>query len=329
MAGTFQPLDQKFAIVDKNGNPTDYFTRWAQKRQLDIGTSITLADLADYLAAHKLIPGTGIQLTPDGNIADGVTIHADAQAILDEITATRGAVIYRGLLGWSALLPGTAGYVLSTNGTGADPTWVAQSGGGSSAPWWFNPPLASSFTLASGDSNSLSLTNDTNAGLIIDCPNPVAGDIQRIAYRTLTTPSGDFDFKVRVEGYLPAAQYGQLMPIGVMDGVGGRIQALTLGWDGTMNIINWSGLVGYSSTPFTTTPRFNTPNWFRVQKVGTTLNYYVSTNGKTWVLTYSTTATAWLANAPNRLFVGNNYNHTSISAHQITVEYFSLTGTAV
>lgn len=133
MAGNLQPLDSKFAVVDAQGRPTEYFTRWAQQKQIDISKGITLTDLAAYLAAHKLIAGTGIQLTPDGNIADGVTIHADAQAILDEITATRGAIIYRGLLGWTALLPGTANQLLQTNGAGADPTWVNPPSGGGGA----------------------------------------------------------------------------------------------------------------------------------------------------------------------------------------------------
>lgn len=133
MAGELQPLDQQFAIVDGQGRPTLYFTKWAQQRQIDIGDSITLADLATYLAAHKLIAGTGIQITPDGDLANTPTIHADVQAILDEITATRGAMLYRGLLGWAALLPGTAGFVLSTAGAGADPLWIAAASGGSKA----------------------------------------------------------------------------------------------------------------------------------------------------------------------------------------------------
>lgn len=133
MPGTLQPLDGKFAIVDASGNPTEYFTRWAQQKQIDIGDSITLADLQAYLTAHKLIAGTGIQLTPDGDINDGVTIHADAQAILDEITVTRGTILYRGLLGWAALLPDTSGKVLSTNGAGADPSWITPAAGGGGA----------------------------------------------------------------------------------------------------------------------------------------------------------------------------------------------------
>lgn len=133
MAGSLQPLDEKFAIVGPDGRPTLYFIKWAQQRQIDITDGITLADLEAFLTAHKLVPGTGIQITPDGDINNSPTIHADVQAILDEVTATRGAMLYRGLLGWSALLPGTAGNLLQTNGAGADPTWVVPPSGGGGA----------------------------------------------------------------------------------------------------------------------------------------------------------------------------------------------------
>ena len=68
MTGTLQPLDQKFAVVDADGKPTEYFIRWAQQRQIDIGDSITLKDLQAYLTGHKLRAGSGIALTPDGDI---------------------------------------------------------------------------------------------------------------------------------------------------------------------------------------------------------------------------------------------------------------------
>lgn len=130
MSGVLQPLDQKFAIVDANGRPTEFFVRWAQQRQIDIGDSITLGDLQQFLTDHPLVEGVGIQLSPSGDIGAGVTIDADVQEILDTLTSTRGALIYRGLLGWTALLPGIAGQVLSTGGAGTDPSWITPSSGG-------------------------------------------------------------------------------------------------------------------------------------------------------------------------------------------------------
>lgn len=131
MPGTSQPLDQKFAIVDAQGRPTDYFTRWAQQKQIDIGDSITLGDLETFLTEHALQEGSGIQFTPDGDMNNSPTVAADVQEILDQISASRGTILYRGLLGWSALLPGTPGFFLKTNGAGADPSWAMGGGGGS------------------------------------------------------------------------------------------------------------------------------------------------------------------------------------------------------
>jgi hypothetical protein len=142
MVGTLQPLDKKFAIVDQNGNPTEYFIRWAQQKQIDSSQGITAAQAAEiadeianaaiveYLDNHRLQEGIGIQITPSGNLTDEPTISADIQELLDQISTTRGAIIYRGLLGWASLAPGIAGEVLSTQGAGADPSWVAQAGGG-------------------------------------------------------------------------------------------------------------------------------------------------------------------------------------------------------
>jgi hypothetical protein len=55
--------------------------------------------------------------------------------------STQGSILYRGASGWVALAPGTAGQVLSTNGAGANPSWVPQSGGGGGGlpPFYVNP----------------------------------------------------------------------------------------------------------------------------------------------------------------------------------------------
>lgn len=131
MAGDLQPLDEKFAIVGPDGRPTLYFIRWAQQRQIDIGAGLTLLQLQEYLDAHALQEGSGIQITPSGSLNESPTIAADVQEILDQISTTRGVVLYRGLLGWAALAPGAAGEFLQTAGAGADPVWAAGGAGGS------------------------------------------------------------------------------------------------------------------------------------------------------------------------------------------------------
>jgi hypothetical protein len=51
-------------------------------------------------------------------------------ALLDSsIGSTQGDVLYRGASSWSVLAPGTSGYFLQTQGSSANPTWAAASGG--------------------------------------------------------------------------------------------------------------------------------------------------------------------------------------------------------
>ncbi len=129
MAGDLQPLDEKFAIVGPDGRPTLYFIKWTQQRQIDITEGITLLQLQEYLDVHMLQEGSGIQITPDGSINNSPTIAADVQEILDQISTTRGTVLYRNASDWVGLAPGTAGDFLKTNGAGADPAWATVASG--------------------------------------------------------------------------------------------------------------------------------------------------------------------------------------------------------
>lgn len=132
MTANIQPLDRKIVIVNPDGTPTLFFIKWAQTRQIDINAGITAAQaeqlILDFMAAHALQEGSGIDLTPDGNLANNPTITAKVQAILDQVTTTRGAILFRGVAGWAALVPGTTGFFLKTNGAGADPAWSATGG---------------------------------------------------------------------------------------------------------------------------------------------------------------------------------------------------------
>lgn len=136
---TPQPLQNQMTIVNPDGTPTDYFIRWAQERQkaiLDTTDAAQVQTLAEgVLAARKLIGGVGIDVNSGSEafLSGDVTIDAKIQELLDLISSTRGSVLYRGDTAWEALAPGTAGQVLSTNGAGADPSWIAAGGGGGSS----------------------------------------------------------------------------------------------------------------------------------------------------------------------------------------------------
>ena len=71
-------------------------------------------------------------LTIKSNITGGSAIPTDnsLSAIIDAaISSTQGAVLYRGASLWTALAPGTAGQVLQSGGSAANPSWVTLSSG--------------------------------------------------------------------------------------------------------------------------------------------------------------------------------------------------------
>lgn len=64
----------------------------------------------------------------------GFTAPVTAQRLSDVLdhflgSTTRGAVMFRGPSGWTALLPGTANYFLQTKGDGVDPVWAVGASG--------------------------------------------------------------------------------------------------------------------------------------------------------------------------------------------------------
>lgn len=168
MTGNLQPLDQKFPIVTPDGRPTLYFIKWAQQKQIDISEGITaeqaLQIIEQYLADHTLQEGSGISISPSGNLSDAPTIAAEVQAILDQITNVQGSVLFRGAAGWEALAPGASGRFLRTNGAGADPSWATAGGGGGSVTFWgwgfvmlptpFNAIGSTNATLGAGSINA-------------------------------------------------------------------------------------------------------------------------------------------------------------------------------
>jgi hypothetical protein len=122
------PLQHNVQIVNSDGTPTPYFIQLLQQlyeEKNDISDQVELTAGLDLIAGAGLTGGGPL----DGSAGD-ITLSASVQAILDLITTTRGAILYKGAAVWSALLPGAAGNVLQTNGAGADPTWVAPAAGG-------------------------------------------------------------------------------------------------------------------------------------------------------------------------------------------------------
>lgn len=290
MAGELQPLAQNFKIVDENGFPTIYFIKWAQQRQIDISEGITLQNVIDYLNAHALQEGSGIQITPDGEIPHMPTIAADVQEILDQVTATRGAILYRGLLGWAALVPGTAGYVLSTNGAGADPSWIAAGGGGGGVTAQeITPtkPLAANFTLLNGGGTS-TLTDKT-FGLLLDSPS-TAGATTHFACSNTAPSAVAFTLTAKIKPTWPFTGGNYENSIILRNNTNGRLMHWAQDSGTTRMVISiWSAYATWAGDVFsgsTDTPWWP---WRRVVLAAGTLSFQVSVDGDVWyqIFTYA------------------------------------------
>lgn len=88
---------------------------------LSVARTITFPDasftVAGYFAATQRVLARN---SGGAGSAEEVT----ASQLLDWLSSTQGVILYRGASGWAALSPGTSGYVLQSNGSGADPSWV-------------------------------------------------------------------------------------------------------------------------------------------------------------------------------------------------------------
>jgi len=322
-----QPLQDRIKIVNDDGTPTQYFIRWAQIRQEDIQNTVTPAQveqaIADWALARDIIAGVG--LNGGGNLSADITLDADIQELLNLISTTRGSVLYRGNSAWAALAPGTAGQVLSTNGAGADPSWIA-AGSGGGTPWWLQPPTAASFAVQSGDANLPSLSDDTDEGMLFNAGTPVNTDVQRFAYRTLTDKTKDWSMVTKVVFDLTTS----FMAVGLMmrDTVGGKNTTIQWSADGAGRVDKGyaSGMTAFTARSQLSGTNHGTLQWLRVDRVGANFVAYISGNGKQWRQILSESVTANLANAPDRV---GFFARTGSTNLYFSVPYFKLTGPAV
>jgi len=193
----------------------------------------------------------------------------------------------------------------------------------------FMPPLASSFSLQSGDATNLTLANNTQVGLTVDAGAPVAGNIVRFAYRTLTTKTSDWVMVAHINSLIPTTSFSGL---GLMmyDSVANRSQVFFVQSASPFFIVaNWPGLAGSPTTVASYIPAGVFPKWFRIQHVSPNYLFDVSFDGVSWVNIYTIAATTWLTNRADRVGPGIYYARTTGGRLFQSIPYFTLTGPGV
>lgn len=194
----------------------------------------------------------------------------------------------------------------------------------------FMPPIASSFSLASGDATNLTLTDNARIGLSINGGTPVAGDENRIAYRTLTDKTLDWTMVAKVISHVPIQNYSG-MGLTLQDSVSTRATSWT--WRGTssyLQVNNWNSLTSFNAAVSSATnPSTPAPAWLRVRHTSSTYYFDYSVDGVTWINQFSVGDTAFLTNRADRVGFVVDYNRTTGPNVYITCPYFSLTGAAV
>ena len=115
-------------------NGTSNWTANVQALTGDVTTSGTAATIANDAVTYAKMQNISATARAIGRntAGSGDPEEVTGTQILDWIGSTRGSILYRGASGWAALTPGTSGYVLTSGGSGADPSYAAAAGGGTS-----------------------------------------------------------------------------------------------------------------------------------------------------------------------------------------------------
>lgn len=202
-------------------------------------------------------------------------------------------------------------------------------GGGGGGNWWFDPPSAASFTSVSGDAGSLTITDDADAGLLFDAGPAIGGLGFRGIVRTLTDKTQDFDMIVRFD-YVLSTQTNSAIGLMLHDSVGNKQVALRFDQADNVIVTRYTSLTTENGNYIVQgMAELSTVNWMRIKRVGSNYEFYISSNGKVWILVSTQSVTGHLANPADKVGFYTATNRGS--GFQITgaIEYFDLTGPAV
>lgn len=258
--------------------------------------------------------------------------------VLDFIgSAAQGDILYRGASSWARLPAGTAGYVLSTNGAGANPSWVAQSGGGgggnitpdthpsspnaqddefetgssiNTSQWTAFNVSTGTTTLANGSLVFLpALTASRNFG---GYSQPVTGSWEYTAQVSTQAPSAALASGASGGMFVAAGTGGKIIWIGFGSGTALTVQKLN-----AFNSFNSNPVLVSNSIPAAFIPgaSFSNRLYLRISYNGTTLVFSASSTGiaGTFVTVFSEASATFLG-TPALIGLGFDNEHASAQA---------------
>lgn len=124
--------DRIIAITD-NASTSTFASNWFKSDYTDAVSSVAGRTGAVTLAVADIVAAATAKLYGRKSASGGPGEEMSISEALDLIGSTaQGDIVYRGASGWARLAAGTAGHFLKTGGTGANPSWDAAAGGGSS-----------------------------------------------------------------------------------------------------------------------------------------------------------------------------------------------------
>lgn len=178
----------------------------------------------------------------------------------------------------------------------------------SAQPWWFDPPLAEDFELATGDADDVVLDDDADVGLRVENDIGTAGVI-RYAYKEV--PAGDWEVTARCTlQALRAAAGGGLFAI---ESTTGQYMALVLFGDEAEGLQARLGEVGGTYTSDTAAGARETA-FLRLAREGTDLVASFSSDGKNFLTLATEPVTTAFTVEPDRVALGMLCDAASPSA---------------
>lgn len=316
MVNQVQPLGKQFAIADDKGNPTDYFIRWAQQRQIDIQNGVTPAQvqaLIDAWAVDRDVnAGTG--LSGGGNLSNDITLSLNASLDqLNDVDLTTTPPVDNDVLTYDAIsglwIPGVGGgggsSITIYFGHGAPVTlhnhgdfyfdidttpytlyvqWdgsVGSVGGGgaSGQHWERNPtiPHAVNFTWVNQGGATATDVPDNNS-VFLSGPLGAGDNVRSIV---VTAPAAPFTITIRMD----CLSRTDFVTMGIVLRNSGNSRLLVLGpttnGSVSMGITRYTNNTTFSATTING-PAYYVPKWLRASVTTTTVTFQFSEDGNSW-----------------------------------------------